>query len=433
MAARPGEENVATLFGDVHYLYSPPEIKPPHQRFDRGSYVYLFENANERRCRIEIANNPGTSDQDAFDGFLDQTHVRYSYKHHCMVSLKVADNVNMTEWHLPTYDFRNENKYHYKLHSLNVYFWTHQDALQFVNGVRRVLPPSLVDVLDEPVASSQPAVMSSVVQQLESLAVSDPRYRYAATTSSAAPSFAAIAAAPEGSGTLGLPLPPPPPCQPHPTTTAAPTSFAPMAYNPAAPAAPETVRPREKTPPPDEESPDPLALAMAHDNQGQVLLPAPVLHTLAPAAGGPAMAAPQLADPPSHQQQVLQRAATMPTQLQMQPGVAPLGVPNPYDLAASGTPLNAASWQPGMQPTPPVTSAPPCSYLHSSQQGPIQQLSHDYSIHHQVYRPTEVAMGPRSFPHGQVKQEPRGRLEENAAKFERSVTGMLRKIEKKFG
>jgi hypothetical protein len=43
-------------------------MKPRHHRFDKGSYVYLFENANERRCRIEIANQPGTEDQDAFEG-----------------------------------------------------------------------------------------------------------------------------------------------------------------------------------------------------------------------------------------------------------------------------------------------------------------------------------------------------------------------------
>lgn len=55
-------------FGDVHYFYGPPTASPPHHRFDKGSYVYLFENAEQRRARIEIANQPGTSDQDAFDG-----------------------------------------------------------------------------------------------------------------------------------------------------------------------------------------------------------------------------------------------------------------------------------------------------------------------------------------------------------------------------
>jgi hypothetical protein len=68
MAARPGEDIVATLFGDIHYFYGPPTDNPPHHRFDKGSYVYLFEDVDQRRARIEIANHPGTEDQDAFDG-----------------------------------------------------------------------------------------------------------------------------------------------------------------------------------------------------------------------------------------------------------------------------------------------------------------------------------------------------------------------------
>ncbi|KAL2110814.1 hypothetical protein VUR80DRAFT_641 [Thermomyces stellatus] len=71
MAAKPGEENVATLYGDIHYYYAPPSQKPPHHRFDKASYVYLFENASERRARVEIANNAGTDDQDAFEGCKD--------------------------------------------------------------------------------------------------------------------------------------------------------------------------------------------------------------------------------------------------------------------------------------------------------------------------------------------------------------------------
>jgi hypothetical protein len=30
----------------------------------------LFEDANQGRARLEIANNPGTDDQDAFDGCM---------------------------------------------------------------------------------------------------------------------------------------------------------------------------------------------------------------------------------------------------------------------------------------------------------------------------------------------------------------------------
>jgi len=55
-------------FADVHYFYDLPTAKPPHHRFNKESYVYLFENPAQRRARIEIANNAGTPDQDAFDG-----------------------------------------------------------------------------------------------------------------------------------------------------------------------------------------------------------------------------------------------------------------------------------------------------------------------------------------------------------------------------
>lgn len=55
-------------FADIHYFYGAPTAKPPHHRFDKGSYFYLFENASQRRARIEIANNAGTPEQDAFNG-----------------------------------------------------------------------------------------------------------------------------------------------------------------------------------------------------------------------------------------------------------------------------------------------------------------------------------------------------------------------------
>jgi len=61
----------------------------------------------------------------------------------------------------------------------------------------------------------------------------------------------------------------------------------------------------------------------------------------------------------------------------------------------------------------------------------VRQLSQDYSIHQQVYRPsTETGTTQAQY---QPKQEGRSRLEENAGKLERGVTGMLKKFEKKFG
>ncbi|KAI5457942.1 hypothetical protein BGZ63DRAFT_363165 [Mariannaea sp. PMI_226] len=411
MAARPGEENVATLFGDIHYYYGPPDVKPRHHRFDEGSYVYLFENANERRCRIEVANRPGTDDQDAFEGFLDQTHLRYSYKNTCKVSLTVANNVDQSEWHLPTYDPRNENIYHYKLYSLDIYFWTQQDALKFVNGVRMVIQPSQVEILDEPGPPPQPAPMSSVVQQLEHVAISDPQY-------------GAVNPAPKA--------PAPASGSPQHGHTATQATFAPMAYNPAAPAAPETVQYREKTPPPDEDPLNPLAVAVAHDYNKQPFTPGMPPPSQFPPGGltSPGLPAPQFGAP----QPGLQRTQTMPTYTNHG---NTYGVPFPGPPASQPAPQQSIVQPPG-QPTPPGANPgvppPPPGYSYTPQ--PAQANNPgvvDYSIHQQVYRPSAAEGGSFDKSNYQPKAEVRGRLEENAGRLERGVTGMLKKFEKKFG
>lgn len=182
--------------------------------------------------------------------------MQYTYNHQCMVTLTVGETTDQMEWHLPTYDPQNQNKYHYKLHSLDIYFWKQEDALQFVNGIRRVLPPAQVEVLDEPAQPShhhshhQADPVSAVVQQLEHAAISDPHYGSPQQSQQQAPvSFAG------------------PPTSAVPAQQEPPASFAPMAYNPAAPAAPEAIRHREKTPPPEDGGVDPLAAAVAYDAQ----------------------------------------------------------------------------------------------------------------------------------------------------------------------
>jgi hypothetical protein len=471
MAARPGEENVATLFGDIHYFYGPENVKPRHHRFDKGSYVYLFENARESNCRIEVANHPGTEDQDAFDGLLDQAKVRYSYKHHCMVSLTVADNVDQSQWHLPTYDPRNENKYHYKLHSLDIYFWTQRDALQFVNGVRRVLPASQVEVLDEPAPPPQPAGMSSVVQRLEKVAVSDPSYGHAGSSAAghaqqqqqqqhgfAGPPVSAVAPNDASAQFAGSPAPA--------SIPGPPASFVPMAYNPAAPAAPETIRHREKTPPPDEDPLNPLSVAVAYDYQRQPFTPGPVPPSQFPPLASPGLPPqglaspgfpPQFAGPPQHPG--VHRAATVqglapmpspglsspygggggmpppPPQSQSQPQPQPQSQPSQLPPPPGPAPGPAPATAPASNTPAPSTSPPPggfsnYSYAQSNQARPGAQ---DYSIHHQLYRPTESEMvGTKPQPY-EPKKEPRGRLEENAGRLERGVSGMFKKFEKKFG
>ncbi|KUI58678.1 hypothetical protein VP1G_05936 [Cytospora mali] len=475
MAVRPGEENVATLFGDVHYFYSPPTDNPPHHRFDKGSYVYLFENAYEGRARIEVANRPGSEDQDAFDGFLDRVHVTYSYRHHCMVSLVVGDVDGPEEWHLPTYDPRNENKYHYKLHSLDIYFWTQQDALSFVNGVRRVLPPNQVDVQDEPAPpprheQRQHSQVNPLVQRLENVALSE-------STIPPPP--------PQTNGSNGnIPSFAPPPVSAvsggddndDANSATSPASFAPMAYNPAAPAAPEQIRHREKTPPPEDVDLHPLHARLVQDastpfSPGLVSglpsglsplspgVPPPQFHPMpgapnfpAPPVQTPGLPPPQGFGAPSHPG--MTRAVTMPVhgsapspalqspygfgQFPASPGfaspptphqalTAPVigGVPGVTHSTHTPTPPPPALASPGLPPPPPGGYS---NYTYATQQGGGHGLN-EYQIHQQAYRPTEGEVAVKYQP----KKEVRGRLEENAGRIERSVTGMLKKFEKKFG
>ncbi|KAI1361822.1 hypothetical protein F5Y08DRAFT_330548 [Xylaria arbuscula] len=467
MAVRPGEENVATLFGDIHYFYGPPTAHPPHHRFDKGSYVYLFENASQRRARIEIANQPGTEDQDAFDGFLDRTYVRYSYKQQCLVSLTVegvaGPPIDQSQWHLPTYDPRNENKYHYKLHSLDIYFWTQTDALQFVNGIRRVLPSSQIDVADEPApppshhAHSHSQDVNPLVQKLEKAAISDPRVQQQQSMPSFAPPPTSAAPA---SGSI---------------QNESPQTFAPMAYNPAAPPEAERYQHREKTPPPPEDDGhNPLAAALARDQghgapftpgYGQTTFsappgatpnfPGPPAQPYNPGPTSPGMIPSAIGSPgmPPSQFGHLQRSATMPvsgaaTNL-ASPGLAspyaagfPPGTPG---LPPTQQPQAQAQYQPQPQhqqhqPTPPPVQSPglppppPGGYSQFNYSAaPQMGGGSEYNIHQQLYRPTEQEHAAK---YGEYKPKPEGgaqsKLGQNAERLERGVTGMLKKFEKRY-
>ncbi|KAI1432830.1 hypothetical protein GGR50DRAFT_554163 [Xylaria sp. CBS 124048] len=455
MAARPGEENVATLFADVHYFYGPPAAKPPHHRFDKGSYVYLFENANERRARIEIANHPGTEDQDAFEGFLDRTHMRYSYLQQCLVSITVDGNggshIDPSQWHLPTYDPRNEIKYHYRLHSLDIYFWTHSDALEFVNGIRRILPVSQVEVADEPVppttyTHSHSQDVNPLVQKLENAAISDSRAQQPSI-----PSFA-----------------------PPPTTSVLNSernslqSFVPMPYNPAAPPEAEKHQHREKTPPPPEDDGhNPLAAALARD-QAAPMSPSYGQTNFSAVPGVPGFSGtpPHMYSGPMSPGQPPSQFGHMRTNTLPSAGV--VASPGPYGANfpaspgfASPPPAPAPAPQGHPQPTPPPAvpnpglpappPAPPGGYSQfnyaNTHQAPAPTpttvpttvpapatatATADYSIHQQLYRPTEHEQAPK-YGGYKPKVETQSKLGQNAERLERGVTGILKKFEKKFG
>ncbi|KHN97705.1 uncharacterized protein MAM_04720 [Metarhizium album ARSEF 1941] len=269
--------------------------------------------------------------------------------------------------------------------------------------------------------------MSSVVQNLEHVAVSDPQYGTTTTTSSSTivpQEGTADAASAAPLDVLANPPPPPPP---------PPGSFAPMAYNPAAPAAPEAIRHREKTPPPDEDPLNPLAVAVAHDYQKQPFTPAfppQSLFTLA-------MTSPGL--PPN-----ITNSSSLPPQFSGPP--RQLSIPTATTIPAnSASAFSGLPGSPGFVPPPlsqPATQvpghssvAPPGGFSNYtySHQSSVRQDSKDYSIHQQLYQPTQVEFGVNNSHQYQTKTEPRGRLEESAGRLERGVSGMLKKFEKKFG
>ncbi|KAL9602429.1 MAG: hypothetical protein Q9219_001853 [cf. Caloplaca sp. 3 TL-2023] len=271
MADPNKEERLMTLYSDVHYYFSAPTPRPLSHRFDKGSYLYLYRNKNGPGARLEIANNVGKPEQDAVTGgmpdlplwlkpmsnimtnaVLDSVTVRQSHKHPTLCTVTVDGNVSHPAtadtptqhpehyWRLPNTDPRNEGKYLFRLHTLDIYFWTVTDAQQFMDALERMLRPQQLEILDRPSApAAHEHLMSPVVQKLENVAIEDTAYQDGKTRNSrsAAAAFS------------------PPPTLASGDTQAKtkpddPGSYKPLAYNPAAPPAPEPIRHREKTPPP---------------------------------------------------------------------------------------------------------------------------------------------------------------------------------------
>lgn len=171
-----------------------------------------------------------------------------------------------------------------------------------------------------------------------------------------------------------------------------------MAYNPAAPAAPESIRPREKTPPPEDGDVNPLAAAVAYDQQpfaGGVPPPPPGQ------PGPPGPGARQFGGHPG-----LQRASTMPVHGGPPGAGAPYGG---FQAPQHGTPPAGAQGMPGPPP------GGPAGYPYS------QQQPQGYNVHQQFYRPQEGEQ------HAVRVQEQGG------TRLERGVGGVLKKFEKRFG
>jgi hypothetical protein len=345
----------------------------------------------------------------------------------------------------------------YKLHTVDIYFWTKEDAQQFFNGIRRVLPQQQILVEDEPLLPpSHEEEMSPIVQKLENVAITDPSYQGGRTRDSRTTSTKFTR----------------PPISATPQSEEA-SNFAPMAYNPAAPAAPEVIRHREKTPPPEDGAANPL-MAAATSDQGQTFgipyqgigfsgppgqLPQQGYISTQPASAPPA----PFSQPPSstvpqspfahHFQNTFAPPPTLTTKdapyAQPPPAYQPQQQPQTLNQFANypGSPsvssdMNTSGpYSTGFSaPATESTAAPPGGFAQYqyTKVSNTQPLMNDYSIHQQVYRPTEVEAASHGHKHKSGKtpaagKPPRGKLEDRADKLERGVGSLLKKLEKKIG
>ncbi|GAB7332387.1 hypothetical protein MBLNU13_g04203t2 [Cladosporium sp. NU13] len=247
MPAIPGENLLTTLFTDVHYYFNDPSSRPLHHRFSKGSYTYLYHNPTEHRAKLEIANHAGTPEQDAFFGSLNAVKsLVYSHKQPTLFIfvLDQAAIATQGEWHLGAYDEHNQQKYLYKIHTIDLYLWTEKDAATLLGHLQNIMPLEKLDIRHAPASSKASLAehrdsMSPVVQQLEKTAIGTHFHPRAESTASVH-SFPGPPASAQSGGVAVSP--PPAQQQLH--------QPAPMAYNPAAPIAPEPIAHREKTPPP---------------------------------------------------------------------------------------------------------------------------------------------------------------------------------------
>ncbi|OTA36499.1 hypothetical protein BTJ68_03626 [Hortaea werneckii EXF-2000] len=350
MPAVPGESLLTTLFADVHYYFSDPASKPPHHRFDRGSYVYVYQNASAQTAKLEIANHAGTPDQDAFSGNLDVARVHHSHKQPTLFTFNIQGAMvqDRSQWHLPAHDSRGEQKYLYKIHALDVYLWTESDAASFLQNLRATIPSPHLTVKDAPAPSANtskarsPAEhrdsMSPVVQQLEKTAVGSNFPPRAESTISA----------------HSLPGPPTPATSAGATTSSA---------------APEPIAHREKTPPPPEEgAPQQQFASMPHGYQpGGPQVPTPQHGSFFSSTSSQqqpmGFAGPPRNTPPGFQQGRSFSGGLPP------PPPPPGAAPSPYQTQQAGYPPSFPSG----------SEFPPTIFLwhaaHQTQQQPTQQYA----------------------------------------------------------
>lgn len=425
---------------------------------------------------------------------LDPVHLRHSIRFPTLCTLMIGGQAvspesfppppdsNPCEWRLPTNDPRDEGNDLHRIHTVDIYFWTLNDANSFLDSVERVLSKSHIESDRHYAPSGSDNAMSTVVQQLEDVAVTDPAYQDGHTRNSRTEPVPSTA--PQNvTATSALPPPPPggPPPTAQPATGAQPDAEqkqdaanpAPLPYNPAAPAAPEPIQHREKTPPPvDADNGTGLAEAAVadHNIQHQHAQQAPGGTSFArppaqpasysapgsmsmsmpgsyasppPSAGLPYSTAspaprPPAQSPPGVAVPSYQSPFTPVTAQQInQPRPTSFAPPPPRDPNASPYAQNMYA-QPHPQPQP-QTTAPgypnlgPYHHHHQQTPPPFAPTS-GYNIHNQAYRPSEAEANSHYQKYAQDAMRNRGqrprKLEEGASRVESGVNRFLKKLEK---
>ncbi|GIJ89757.1 hypothetical protein Asppvi_008702 [Aspergillus pseudoviridinutans] len=492
MPPLPGEERVLTVFADIHCYFTAPTPKPQYHRFDKGSYLYLYKNASQQKLRIEVANNPGTTDQDAFNGSLDHVYLRHSARFPTLCTLAVDGYNQQTsedfppppvnnpyEWQLPLSGAQVGSTDLHRLHTIDVYFWTLDDANEFLNLVERYLSQSQIETDRHPYPAAAGSTVSSVVEQLENVAITDPAYQNGQTRNSRSEAVSTPASQHVTAPAALPPLPPvgaqpaPPMTQPAPEKQPDTTQFAPLPYNPAAPAAPEPIRHREKTPPPvDAAGGTGLAAAAVADNGA----PMPITSQISGGGGGygpPLSQSLPYSPPGSYTSPAPSAGLTHSASLSSQSSIqSPPGVPSypPAFLAGGGasvpgTQPGAMSFapppvdpnahlyaqgqslygsdpqvQPQVQSQPqiqPASPPPPIGGYSNYSYEPAPQPTapnSGYAMHQQLYRPTEAEAKSHSQKYAQkAMQNPAQRsrkLEDGAARVESRVNRFLKRLDK---
>ena len=359
-------------------------------------------------------------------------------------------------WKLPTVEPLAQLSGLQRLHTVDLYFWTVQDAENFIGNVRRLLQHDQVELLDvPPVQATRNKVTSPVVQQLENVAIQDSTYQ--------------------------------PQAQPGRQETPKSTdtrSYQPLAYNPAAPPAPEPIKHREKTPPPADADAGTGLGAAAYADQ----LPATSQSSISrPSYDQSAQSQVYVPQPPSQAASAISPNHTPSAVTQRSGSVASLPPPPPLSPPNQGTPsnqqmvpsfsgppqqANAPIYDQNGKPLPsPSSQVIGNSYVSGSHQpmqhvqpqyadylgstghsspGPIggysnytytqkqqqaPQQNDDYGIHGQVYRPTEdeAKRDPRQRLTDATSSPQTGKIDQQTQRVDKGVNRLFKRIEKRIG